>query len=373
MLVPFYVALSVAILFYVLLPVIGAYITRDQWRRFRDRLLDFSRSPRLRMGSWSANCANLRLEGSFRFHGEVEALEGEDRIWLRGPDLTAVVDLGNSWFHVLADDEGDHDVTGRFTLVERVRWSRVRVFPESAQVFVGGAVRIENGTPVFFDDAREPLVVVSYAGRESNLLSRLVAGGRVGNEYWNPLSRASIAFGMGSLGIFFAFAGSHWLPTVIFLSIVAGLSPVMCLLPPGLPFFFLYRFFWRRALDGRIMRDLCRLPLRFRQRRTGEREERTGDSILPEGGVYRVRVAAEPPAGTATLEPLPGYRGPWTVFTPESNDDPEVERLAVAGDPVALARRFERSALAATVFSGCCLAAALVVNSVAAFVVWRNF
>ncbi len=372
MLIPFYVALVVAALFYVLLPVIGAYFTRDQWRHFRERLLDVSRSPRLSLGPWSMEGGEIAMLGCRRFHGEIEALEGEDRIWLRGPDLTAVVDLGNSWFHILADEGGDNALEGRYSLVERHRWSRVRVFPESARVFVGGAVKIEHGVPVFFDDPAEPLVIVSYEGDEANLLSRLIAGGRLGNEYWNPLSRASIAFGMGSLGIFFAFAGTHWLPTVLFLSIIAGLSPVICLLPPGLPFFFLYRRFWRRALDERVVRDLCRLPLRFRRGLSPGDEDRACDAPLPGGGLYRVRVSADLPEGVATFVPRPGDRGPWTIFTPESNDDPEIGRLAVAGDPGELARRAERSSLTATFLSGCCLAVALLTNVVVAFLVWRS-
>ncbi|HUX42983.1 MAG TPA: hypothetical protein VMV83_17620 [Rectinemataceae bacterium] len=372
MFVPFYVALAVATLFYILLPVIGGYIARNQWRRFRERLLDLALSPRLHLGSWAAACESGQLQGHYRFHGEIEAVEGEDKIWLHGRDLTAVVDLSSTWFHILPDEGRGEALEGRYALVERMRWQRVRVFPESSRVFVGGRVRVEDGIPVFFNDAREPLIVVSYEGNEANLLSRLIAGGRVQNEYWNPLSRASLAFGMGTLGIFFAFVGSHLLPTILFLSLLVSLAPVLSLLPPGLLFFFLYRRFWRKALDERVLRDLCRLPLRFSRAADGSPAPQAGDAPLPEGGFYRVRRGDIPAGDIATFVPWAGDKGPWTIFTPESTDDPEIRRIAVAGDPIALARRSERRALTATLLSGVFLVAAFMINLITAILLWRN-
>lgn len=293
-------------------------------------------------------------------------------MWVRGAGLTAVVDLHEVWYHTLAH-EGQGPLDGRYALVERLRWSRVSVVPESTKVFVGGRVRIENGTPVFRDDPRDRLVVVSYQGGEEDLLPRLIAGGRLANEYWTPLSRGSIAFGVASIGILLAFAGSQWLPTVIFLTILVGLSPLLTLLPPGLFFFFLYLRFWRSALDERVIRDLCRLPLRFLP--AAERDLGQGavaDAALPEGGVYRVRVGATLPPGAATAIPGGASAPYWTVFTPESSDDPEIARVAVPGDPFRLARESERRALLDTVLSGLFLAACLMVNLVAAFLIWRT-
>ncbi|MDA8411462.1 MAG: hypothetical protein M0001_13875 [Treponema sp.] len=372
MFLPFYVALGVAILFYVLLPVLGGYLARNQWRRFRERLLELALSPRLRQETWAKAAKGEGFPGAFRFHGEIEAMQGEDRIWVRGEDITAVVDLGTSWFHLLPDEGDGEALEGRYSLVERMRWQRVRVFPESAKVFVGGAVRVEEGVPVFFNDTREPLIVVSYGGNESNLLARLIAGGRVRNEYWNPLSRTSLALGMGLLGIFFAFAGSHWLPTILFLSVLVSLAPVLTLLPPGLFLFFLYRNYWHRSLDERVTRDLCRLPLRFLRRGDGSPVTKVEDADLPEGGTYRVRVGNSPPPEVPTFVAGSGDAGPWTIFTPENSEDPEIQRVAVAGDPVILARRSERRALAATLVAGLCLGAALTVNLVSAFLLWRN-
>ena len=304
MLVPIYVALVVAILFYVVLPVMGGYFARNQWRRFRERLLELSGSPLLRRESWAFDADRGVLDGSYRFYGEIEALEGENRIWVRGRDLTVVVDLGASWFQILADEGREEPLAGGYSFVERMRWSRVRVFPESARVFVGGLVRLEDGVPVFINDPRESLIVVSYEGGEAELLPRLIAGGRVPNEYWNPLSRTSIALGFGLLAFFFAFGGGHWLPTILFFSILVSLTPVLCLLPPGLFLFILYRRFWNKALSQRVQRDLY--------------------------------------------------------------------RLAMAGDSIALSRRAARNALTYTSISGLCLAAALMLNMVTAFLIWHT-
>ena len=47
MLLPVYLAAAAAALFYALIPVIGAFIVRGQWRRFRASIRDATSLPAL--------------------------------------------------------------------------------------------------------------------------------------------------------------------------------------------------------------------------------------------------------------------------------------------------------------------------------------
>jgi len=376
MLLPIYVALVVASIFYVVLPVVGGYWSRAQWRRFRERLVQLSLAPRLSLGAWATQRgeATSELPGRYRLYGSMEAIEGENRIWIRSERVTATVDLGRSAFHILANERGSEISGARAALVERLPWSRVRVFPEGAKVFVGGAVRIEGGKPVFAEAPAEPLIVVSYEGTESTLLSRLIAGGRRDNEYWNPLSRVSLALGIGVMGIFLAIIlRGDWFPTVIFLSLLIALTPALPLLPPGLPLFFGYLHFWRKALADRTIRDLLRLPLRYFV--SGESVEEDGgrSAPLPEGGRYLMKELSGPPdEGVDKLVPRSRHKTErWIDFSARDSDDPAARHIAIAGDPEVLAAEYDRSALWATLASGLSLAFGLTINFVIAFVLWR--
>jgi hypothetical protein len=376
MLLPLYIALAVAFVFYGLLPLVGAYFSRGQWRRFRERLVALSLAPRLKLGPWlgEAGQGGRQLPGRYRLYGAMEAIEGEDRMWVRSEGLTAIVDLGHAFFHILADEGSGGENDGSYAIVERLPWKKVRVFPEGAKVFVGGAVVVEGGKPLFVEAPGEPLIVVSYEGHESSLLSRLVAGGRRRNEYWNALSRVSIALGIGIMGVYLSLAsGGEYFPTVIFLALLVALAPVLTLLPPGLPFFFLYLRFWKKGLSSRTMRDLLRLPLRFFRSETTRLPDGSMEALLPDGGTYTMRrMEGEPGEGFAVLVAGPRQATEnWVVFGPEGTDDPAARRIAVAGDPESLAVLMDRKGKVSTMVAGLSLVAGIFVTIITAFVLWR--
>jgi hypothetical protein len=335
--------------------------------------VELGRSPLLHLGEWIRGPSESSLPSSYRFLGEVEAIEGRDRLWVRGAELTAIVEMGRGGLYLLADGGGSSGLRGGGGLVERIPWKRIHVLPEGGRLFVGGAVRIEDGKPVFHDSPGQPLLVVSYEGPDSSLLPRLISGGRRSNEYWNPLSRASFALGIGIEAILLAAAlGSSWLPTILLLAFLVSLTPLLGFLPPGLAFFFLYLRLWRMGLESRIMRDLCLLPLRF----FSGREELAGDGSravpLPEGGAYvRSWTEGPLPEGIEVLEGE-GETG-WTLFTPELSSDYAVRRIAIAGIPEVRARDYSRRALLATLGSGLALFLALGSNMAVAVYLWRLF
>ena len=227
--------------------------------------------------------------------------------------------------------------------------------------------------PVFSESPGRSLIVVSYQGKEEDLLSRLIAGGRRGNEYWNVLSRISIALGIGIMVFCLAvFWSSDYFPTVIFLSSLVTLIPVLVLLPPGLAFFFLYLFFWRRGLAARTLRDLLRLPLRFFGDDRYDGRDGIRSAPLPEGGEYRmIRNPGKLAESVPVLETSLGEAGDWVLFEPIGSDDPGVRIVAVAGDPEILARKASSRALIATLASGASLGFGILLNLVAAFLLWR--
>lgn len=263
MLAPLYTAILVAILFYVLVPVLGAFHTHRRWRIFRSRLVALSGAAELNelvsVGGASSGGEALTV----RFTGDIEGIEGSGRIWLRGEGATAVVDLGKASFHVLADEGGGQRALGRNSFVESLPWQRVRMVPEGTKLYAGGLLRFEGGTPVIYGTAKEPLIALSWTGDEKSLLERAIAGGRKENEYWSPLSRASVGVGIGLQAILLLLIWPFAFPSVRYLTFLVGFSPILCLLPPGLPFFFLYVRFWRLALLARIERDALALPSPF--------------------------------------------------------------------------------------------------------------
>lgn len=370
----FIVILAVAVVFYGLLPVVAALSLRFTWRRFRLRVEALAGAPIL---SYAA-VAGLPSAGSagrlHRLYGRLEAIEGSNRLWLRGAGITALVDLSASPLYILSSDEAAAPWSPESAgTVERMDWSAVHFLSEGTKLFVGGLVRAERGLAVFSEAPGEPLVAILYDGPESELLSRLVAGGRRRNEYWNAFTPAALAMGVGLSSVLLFLSGrAGVLPSVRALSFLVAAAPLLPLLPPGLFLFFAYRRLWRGALSLRMRRDLLRLPLRRFP------DAATVEVPLPNGGGYRRRRLAPGealPPGFAPLLPSLGAEAGrvagWTLFEPVGGEDPAAERVATVGDPEELARRCESRAWLSIVGAALALALALALNYALAFVAWR--
>lgn len=318
MLLPVYAAIAAAILFYLLIPVGGAFLLRSQWRRFRNQVAALGSVPRLRYRDLAeAEREGRTRVGRFRLHGSIEAIEGADRIWVRGKDVSALADLSRAPLYVLepATDEGEESAEAGS--VERLKWKSLSTLAEGTSIFVAGKLVLEGGRPVFVDDPDEALVAVCHDGGEKRLPSRLIAGGRAPNEYWNYLTTISIALGLVAISTILLLFRASLFPTLSAIVFLAGLSPVLPFAPPGLAFFLLYHGLWRRALSARIRRDLLRLP--------------------------------------ASVDP----------------EDPLTEDVVVEGVPEARARKAGRDAFLYATASGFSLGFAVLVNFIIAFMLWR--
>jgi hypothetical protein len=362
-LLPVYAAIAAAIVFYLLVPVGGAFALRGQWRRFRDRVAGLGSVPRLRY----RDLADARREGrarvgNFRLHGSIEAIEGADSIWVRGKEASALVDLSRSPLYVLEPAGGEASDEGSAGTVARLRWKSLSSLAEGTSIFVSGTLVLEGGRPLFVDEPDGTLLAVCHDGDEKRLTSRLIAGGRAQNEYWNYLTTLSMSLGLVAISAILLLAGVSTFPTLRALIFIAGLSPVLPLAPPGLAFFLLYRRFWRRALSARTTRDLIRLPM--------------GNIRGSGSGAYFRRppakeIGLERAARISTQGGGKESAGTLTVFEPIDPEDPLVEVFAFEGDPETEALRAERDAFLYATASGLSLGLALLVNFALAFALWR--
>ncbi len=312
MLVPVYAALAAAFAFFLAVPVLAALRVRAQWRSFRDRVAEVGRYPVLGYGDAAQAAGGGADRGDrFRLYGSVEAIEGPDRVWVRGEGVSALVDLSSA--PVYAAPPGESEAGS----VRRLRWGSISSVAEGTRVFVGGKLAAESGRPVFVDAPGEGLVFVIHDGDDEGLFPRLIVGGRSRNEYLNYATPLSVALGLIAVSVILVVARSSPFSTVRALVFLTGALPVLPFAPPGLFLFLAYRRLWRRALALRIERDELRYSL-----------------PRPEA----------PGRGGAGSRPA---------------------------DPGRLALEAERKALAAIAHALLCLALAVAMNYALAFIAWR--
>ena len=249
-----------AFLCYFAFPVAGAFGARARWRVFRRRFLAAIRFPRLDMRDLLSNRDSC--SGEFQHQGAVEALQGDDRVWIRGDAVTAVICLTYARIYLLPAarplaETGVYDLEASDESLKLVPWKRFSGLEEGARIFAAGRMKTEGGLPVFLGTPSDPLIVLIYDGRDEDLTRRALWGGRHRNEYWNSVTIVSLTAGFLSTG---AALYSLLRPPLLSLpaALVAGLafSPILPYLPPGLAFLSVYRRHWARARRLRAHRDL---------------------------------------------------------------------------------------------------------------------
>ena len=260
---------AVAFLFFGLIPGIGAFFVRSRWRLFRRRIAESSLYPLLNYSDLSRTGDFL---GRYRVFGQLEAIQGENRIWINNGSFTVEADLRQAKLYFLPS----FSAGARTLPVERlqeevpdeqptlVSWNKIFSLPAGTQIFAAGQLNSEEGRGVFRSQNKDPLLVVMYDGRSNTIVQRAVWGGRQKNEYWNQFTLASLltgSFCMVLLAYIFLRSSPSSLPVLFALSL--ALFPISGVLPPGFVLYYLYRFFWKRARMLRAERDLLRLPLRY--------------------------------------------------------------------------------------------------------------
>ncbi|MBN2534515.1 MAG: hypothetical protein JXB88_16650 [Spirochaetales bacterium] len=266
------IILFIAFFFYIFIPAIGAFIVRDKWRKFRKRLVEISFYPLIDysdLTTWKEG-----IPGNFRFFGNLEAIQGENRIWLNNGSMSIAVDLQDVSLYLIPAQTPYTGYTESYpyefekTLPSQepvsVRWKQIFSLPQGTNIFVAGSLFMEKGSSIFRSSPGNSLLVVIYDGIKKELLKRSIWYGRQKNEYWNQFTLTSLITGFLIL-LFCTYVFLEIItiriPAIISLSL--SLLPVTLLLPPGVPLFFVYRLFWKKARLLRAERDLLLLPLRY--------------------------------------------------------------------------------------------------------------
>ena len=192
----------------------------------------------------------------------------------------------------------------------RLSWRRLRSFSGGTKVMVAGMMRIREGQAVFVADSSVPLVAVSYDGEEAGLVGRILAAARSRNEFQNGFTFLSWAAGIAILGLVFVLSpGLVFLPSVLVLSTLVSLAPLLTFLPPGMLFVVVANGFWKRRLGILMRRDLASIPSSLRAAGENEGAGREGPMAdTPRAGQPRAnngwneaRARADLSAGLAFL------------------------------------------------------------------------
>jgi len=394
MLLHLLIILALVTSFYIALPAFGAFVARGQWRRFRERVTAVSHYPT------APPSATIRERGGapgrYRFFGTLEAIQGDDRIWLTNGRYSVAADLRNTRVYLIPEGDGTANLsTPSNGELGSVPWSRIFSLPEGTPIFVGGVLFSEDGRGVFKSDGRTRLLVAIYDCPRENVVPFAISGGRQRNELVNPFTLPSAA--IGSLGLLlFAFTflsqSDHLLALLAMTAAIAPLSPF---LPPGVPLYFAYRAFWKKARFMRIQRDMLRLPLRYfpetesppRGRRAtllpdmepylmvrgikDPRDERTLVSEderitlppdLPERLIEIPRAFQRAPVQPTHHVVFAGYDADEAGIHLKKPEDPFAQMVIIAGEPRELARASERAALLYEVIAAMLISIDVAVN-----------
>ncbi len=285
----FILVFGVAFLFFGIIPGIGAFIVRSRWRKFRKRIIELSLKPFVSYSETSS--ANSGFIGEYRFFGTIEGIQGNDRIWVRSGNLSVAVDMENVMVYTLPSFIGirnsDSERLDEMIPEEEPRiltWDQVFSLPEGTNIFIGGSLFYESGIGIFKTTPESMLLVVIYDGERETIIKRSIWSGRQRNEYFNQFTMASIIAGSFSLVLIaFALLNNPVLRLPALFSITLSLFPIAVFLPPGVIFYFLYRWAWKKGRVLRATRDLLRLPLRYFE---DGKDSVNGDSLSDSIRVY---------------------------------------------------------------------------------------
>lgn len=356
--------LAIALFWYGVVPVLGAFRVRATWRAFRTRFDGLRRSPILDYRS----SRSTEAEGSdFRFFGGFESIT-DDTLWVRGSNLTVPVDLRGTRVFLLpaAEDESPGETEREPRLI---KWKEVSALSEGVSVFVGGRARAVGGRLRFADERDAPLLVILYDGSERSMVFRAVRAGRQTNEYWNSITPYALAAGVFcQCLVALSFSSRPAFGAVVSAALAAATVPLLPLIPPGLLLLAAYKRLWTQARRMRSLRDIARLPLKH------------AGSPLPDGSPYGVlemedeerRKYADAIPDIPSIEAkgksilwrcygvLSGESGAAVLTEPA---DPTAVFAAVPGDPEELARGFSARARLLEIGASAALLAGVALNA----------
>ena len=284
------VIIGLAVLWYGLVPVVGALIKRYKWFKFRNRFNGFRLHPIMdNQAYWQMENNGGGHTRTFRFIGELESLTDKQVLWVRNEDLIVPVSLKNAESYLLSmqGDEGIPEISyPGATAPDKIRWEKVSSLTEGTKVFVGGCLSCQEGRWGFVSSKESPLMVIFHDGPDHSLATKTVWAGRHQGEYLNPVTPYSLIIGALCLLFIATFFLQRpaFRPAVI-VSIAAIFTPLFPLVPPGLLFTVVYRHLTWKARILRAYSDLAKLPLCYFAP-NGNGIQLRGKPALPDGEPY---------------------------------------------------------------------------------------
>jgi hypothetical protein len=344
--------ISMAVIWYGIVPIAGAVFKRHKWRQFRERFDEIRLRPILNYSTYR----RLEQEGeTFRFIGGFESLTDGQTLWIQGESLTMPVSLTDAQTFLLPMQKGDElpDVFDPSEEEpEQIKWDRVSTLTEGARVFVGGELVFRDERWIFVSTRETPLLVIFYDGPDRSLTPRVIRGGRHRNEYWNEITPYSLAIGALCqilVALDYLYRPSFRLTVIT--SLIVLFIPLFPMIPPGILFTTIYRRLAWQARTFRAYRDLARLPRRYLAHPT-EKAGLLKSTRLPGGEIYGMACGSY---GTMQDEKIPllipryakKRNAGWFFFgalrggsVPSEPDDPFATFGALPGEPGQLSKRY---------------------------------
>ena len=247
----------VGLVFYVGLPLWGAWRVRRRWDKFREAATAALASPELDF-SLVQSVGELP-SGAFRLTGILEAFEGNDRLWVGNGRVSVAVLLRGAPVYFL-DEQPDPFGPG-VEPPRRAESASLGTLPEGTQFLVWGSLaRDDQGQVHFATGSDTRLLVLAFEGNPSTVLTRAVFSGRATLEHWNSWTPVSVGWGV-LLAFLLAWEGLRsGGDTVTGLwALALALLPSTFFLPPGILFFYAFARLWTRARNLRARLALVRL------------------------------------------------------------------------------------------------------------------
>ncbi len=228
------------IIFFIIIPGIGAVHLRRRWAAFRDLISVYTKLPVLEYH-------NIKLGEQYSFKGRLESIKADNILWLKGESLSININL---------KDQDIYTVSHTNESIYKTNWTDISSIIEGTQFIVFGFLTYKNGNPFLTGNEVEPLLVILSENEEVNFETLLV-NGRDKNELWNSYSPYSYITGVLLLIIFSYFSYKTSFDKLIsfYLLLIAG-TPFYFIIPPGLIFYLKYRKLWDKSVRWSILSDL---------------------------------------------------------------------------------------------------------------------
>jgi len=254
-------AIFITVFSYLIVPGLGGLHARSRWRRFRKRVRDSALLPEVGFDKGGFDSPL----GSHCFSGRIEALQGDDSLWIRGEGVSIQALMSDSEIYILPPDSVEPP-DARTLEEERlpegspgiISWKQMTTLQEGYKVYLVGFLERRDGILRMFGSRDVPLLTILHDCED--VIPRAVWSGRQKNEYWNSLTPWAIL--AGSLALFVmasAVFRTYQASLSARLLLLMALFPIIPFLPPGVAFFFIYLANWRRARFLRAERDLLGL------------------------------------------------------------------------------------------------------------------